>query len=328
MDWKTIHSATAKLDIQYSDPKEGSQDKNIEEVCRLRASFPSPIVAYLPPLHENVKQCEIEIVTPQNKTFQDVLKEGSPIVIFLPATGDEGFSMRRSLYSTPLARDHGISSILVQLPYYGKRRLPDQATYAMDKLQYYSGQSLAAVMEGNILVRWLREEQGFHGKIAFSGLSYGGSMAALANIFCKYSVASIAFVPANSPNDAYVEGEMARTVQWHMFPNGKQDASDLFTIMDIGKTSIREKDTPILPNEPKKVYLQISAVYDRYIPLKCADFMYYGMQQLRNLAYSKLIYIPGGHATGFVFYRKFYLEKIVEGIQLLDQYGSDNCDVA
>lgn len=43
-----------------------------------------------------------------------------PWVIHLAATGDEGFSMRKKHIAEPLL-ERGIASVILQIPFYGKR---------------------------------------------------------------------------------------------------------------------------------------------------------------------------------------------------------------
>ena len=54
-------------------------------------------------------------------------------MVHLAATGDEGFSLRREYIAKPLL-EKGIASVVLQVPFYGKRRYE----YVYKYMQEYS----------------------------------------------------------------------------------------------------------------------------------------------------------------------------------------------
>lgn len=195
-----------------------------------RATFLSPIADYLQD-HDHVRRVQVEIVVPAHLTFEKVIADKLPILIQLPATGDEGFSLRRRFVAKPLAEKLNMTSIIVQLPYYGSRRLPlENPSYALHQVEDTPKHSLAAVMEANALVNWLTRDLGFKGKLGITGVSFGGSMAALASeVLSAENVSSIAIIshiPANSPDDAYVAGALSLSVPWPTLSSRYQSHKD------------------------------------------------------------------------------------------------------
>jgi len=279
-----------------------------------RATFSSPIVDFLPN-QQNTQNVQVEIVVPAGASFEDLIQQGNSVVIHLPATGDEGFSLRRRYIAKSLA-DSGIVSIIVQLPFYGHRRLSTQKDSSLPLAEYMPKQSLAAVMETNAIIRWLTSSLGFSGKLAITGISFGGSMSALSSLYCKVPHAVIAHVPANSPADAYVDGYLSRSVAWHKFPDGKKLLYELLGLMDIAKEAkllISDKSAVI----PARTYIQITAMHDQYIPHFSAMKLYSQMQLLPNLKHVKLHLIPGGHGSAILIDYPFYLQCIHEGLEKL-----------
>jgi hypothetical protein len=63
-----------------------------------------------------------ELVVPINQEHRRL----RPRVIQLAGTGDHGFGGRRRSLALPLARDHGVASLILENPYYGPRKPKQQ----------------------------------------------------------------------------------------------------------------------------------------------------------------------------------------------------------
>lgn len=237
--------------------------KDGDDVLFARASFLSPIGDYLHH-HENVRRVNVQVVIPAKmKSMANILEMGripgndARVLIQIPATGDEGFYIRHMLLAKPLARDHNIVSFILQLPYYGERRRPEQTSYTLYEVDDTPKQCLAAVMETNALINWLtRAPNSFQGKIGITGVSFGASMAGLSSVVLDGEnvprIAVISHMPANSPDDAYVLGSLAHTVRFQTlappqsetdgqisktsdYERGKQKVHELLYTMDIAR---------------------------------------------------------------------------------------------
>ncbi len=240
----------------------------------------------------------------------------------LPATGDEGFKDRRYYFAEPLAERHGITSVLLLVPFYGMRRCASQDNPALQQVQNFAEQVLGAVIESNAIIQWLVCTMGHRGKIGFTGVSFGGSMAALGSIFCNVPHVSVPYIPANGPADAYVLGSLSKTVDWKLFDEGKKSVFDLLRFMDIGDCAvmIRENFSQVINwgKQPKRVYIQASGRHDRYIPIERGDKLYSHMKELPNIQYSEYIVLKGGHVTAFICHREIYLSMISRALELLE----------
>lgn len=252
-----LHNGSLAMASDFRLEEEWQHDG--DDVLYARATFLSPIGDYLHH-HENIRRVQVQIVIPASmKSLDDVLKAGREpnnnqrILIQLPATGDEGFFIRRFLLAKPLARDHGIVSIIVQLPFYGLRRRPEQSSYTLYEVDDMPKQSLAAVMETNAILNWLtRDPNRFQGKLGVTGVSFGGSMTGLSSVMMDGQnisrIAIIAHIPANSPDDAYVLGALSHTIAFNRlaptlsnavstdaYARGKQKVHELLYTMDIAR---------------------------------------------------------------------------------------------
>ncbi len=299
--------------LRVSQTNQGSGSKS-STISILRAAFQSPIAQFLPN-EEAIRQVNVEIVSPGNvASLEDIVAKGSDIVFHLPGTSDEGFQVRRKYFAQPLAQEFGITSVIMQLPFYGQRRLQSQKSPALTKVEYMLPQSVGAVTETIAVIRYLRDELNFKGKIGIAGLSFGGSMAALATVLSPYSVATVALVPANGPNDAFCQGIMSECVDWSHYPkNGREDVSRYLSMLDIRDYVEHGRDL----NGVKKVYIQISALDDHYIKLSAAEQLYRGMNKLRNLSHIEYHRLSGGHISAIVKDRQHYLQSIHKALSFL-----------
>lgn len=77
-----------------------------------------------------------------------------PIVILLAGTGEHGFTRRRHCMAYPLAK-LGIGSVLVEIPFYGRRKPAAQVASKLAHLTDLSLQGCAVIEESRALVAWL-----------------------------------------------------------------------------------------------------------------------------------------------------------------------------
>eukprot|EP01031_Cornospumella_fuschlensis_P038205 gene38205-46423_t len=340
--------ATTRENADNSLPPDVVIDDWVEEgnIRYANCRFTSPIAHHIVIKETKVCQAHIQIVIPASLTFEQVIKQGIPIAIHQPATGDEFFGMRRRYLAAHLAT-HNVASILLMHPYYGHRRASSQASSSLEYVYQMSEQCLAAVLDCNAVVNWLTRICQYRGKLIFTGISFGGSMAALASLYCSVEHAVVAYVPANGPKDAYVHGVLKYTVPFHLYAdmksenarfqeilehlssnngsrtNGQDMVDALLSPMDIAK-AVREicethRQSPHSPHIPRRVYIQLNARHDRYVPISRALHLYEHMSMLPGVVHKEFIDMEGGHVTAILFgSRGIYIDNIMRAIKLLD----------
>ena len=101
-----------------------------------------------------------------------------PFCIHLAGTGDHGFWRRKALLGRPLAKDHGITSVLLENPFYGDRKPKDQIRSKLFNVSDIFLMGGCLIAECIALLHWA-EREGF-GPLGLTGVSMGGHMASLA----------------------------------------------------------------------------------------------------------------------------------------------------
>ena len=159
------------------------------------------------PLPPESRTAFFELVLPRNSSRK------TPICIHFAATGDEGFARRRRALALPLLRD-GIGSLILENPYYGRRRPPGQHKKMLNRFSDLWAMGGAAVEEGRSLMQWLRRE-GYE-RLGVCGISMGGSMAARVAVLEEAPVAMIGCVTAHSASAVFTEGILKNYLAWEV----------------------------------------------------------------------------------------------------------------
>jgi hypothetical protein len=147
-----------------------------------RGAFLSPYTDL--PLPAESRTSFFELVLPPKASRE------TPICMHFAATGDEGFARRRHAFALPLLRK-GIGSLILENPYYGRRRPPGQHKKMLNRFSDLWAMGGAAVEEGRSLMQWLRRE-GYE-RLGVCGISMGGSMAARVAVLEEEPVAMKGF---------------------------------------------------------------------------------------------------------------------------------------
>lgn len=151
---------------------------------------------------------------------------GNPTVVHLAATGDHGFTRRETLFAVPLAREHGIGSVILESPYYGLRK---PAYQKGAKLRFVSDLLLlgrATIEETLFLLHWLRQNEGDDTKLGVSGLSMGGVHSCMIASLYPGDVALAPLLAPRSAASAYVRGALFHATGWNALMRDAKERSD------------------------------------------------------------------------------------------------------
>uniref|UniRef100_A0A1I7Y704 AB hydrolase-1 domain-containing protein n=1 Tax=Steinernema glaseri TaxID=37863 RepID=A0A1I7Y704_9BILA len=158
-----------------------------------------------------------EIVRPEVATaswrgiFPTNRREG--LVIHLAGTGDHSFFRREWGFADGLLKQ-GISSILLENPFYGSRKPSDQFRSSLSNVSDLFVMGASLIAECNFILSWARS-QGF-GPLAVSGVSMGGHMASLAASNCPVPVALVPCLSWSTAAPVFTEGALSGGVQWEI----------------------------------------------------------------------------------------------------------------
>lgn len=128
-----------------------------------------------------VATAHFQLVLPRDHRLGE---DSIPIGICYAGTGDHGFSRRRLLTAGPLLNQYRVASILIENPYYGFRKPPQQTRSSLFHVSdlYIMGKAL--ILDTLVLLHWCEKMK--LGPAILHGYSLGGHMASLA--FTKFVI--------------------------------------------------------------------------------------------------------------------------------------------
>jgi hypothetical protein len=186
-------------------------------------------------LNEESLQCHFRYVIPaaclareDAATSGDALTESDsagrapvPVALILACSGDQGFKWRDEHFATPLAKEHGVASIVVENAFYGARRPAQKKVRGaqIDAAADIVAGGLAVLPESTALLDWLTVDGGEGSGLArgvhqnarrcVSGISLGGIFGSLMACSCatRHPFDLVAVLPSPSAAEVYTKGE-------------------------------------------------------------------------------------------------------------------------
>jgi len=171
--------------------------------------FTTPVMNYLPEIcPAEIGQAHFQAVLPHDWSSSS----SRPVVLQFAGTGDHYFWRRRNLMALPLAKEHGVGSIILENPYYGTRKPRDQLRSSLHHVSDLFVMGACLIMESQVLLRWA-EEQGW-GPLCCHGISMGGHMASLAASAWPKPIALVPCLSWTSGSVTFCQGVMSRAINW------------------------------------------------------------------------------------------------------------------
>jgi Alpha/beta hydrolase domain containing 18 len=234
-----------------------------------------------------------------------------PVCVFLAASGDEGFGLRRFL-ARELAR-HGVGALLLENPYYGSRRPPGQRGPAVRTVVDLLLMFRATAVEATALMGWLLASG--HPKVGLSGYSMGGSIAAYAAAVFPLPVAVIPMAAAHSSAPVFTEGVLSALPDWEVLgrtTGGPEAARQrLSEVLSAASTTV----LPPLSN-PRRAIL-LAARQDGFVPSSAT------LRLLQHWRGAELRYLPGGHVSAFLTGRSAIIRAILDAFSRVEPLRLD-----
>ena len=262
--------------------------------------FISPASLFLP---EEVQTAYFAIIKPPGcKVFKG-------LVIHLAMTGDEGYSLRKYLMADDLCK-MGYASLLLMMPFYGRRRASKQSKHYIRTVEHYIKAAQASMLEAACLVRWARRE--YPGvPICVAGLSYGGAMAACAACLAQDPLSVVSAVGSDSAR-VLVTGLLSRQVCWASLARDRpgrtraQVAEELLAVLSarsVAALADALERRPAALRGGLRRAVCVSADSDAFIPPGDARALHAAMRRVVRLAgpgpesAAEVEWVPGGHAS-------------------------------
>jgi hypothetical protein len=256
-----------------------------------RGAFTSPFTDL--PLPAESRTSFFELVLPPEASRE------TPICLHFAATGDEGFARRRRTLALPLLQE-GIGSLILENPYYGRRRPTGQHKKMLNRFSELIAMGGAAAEEGRSLMQWLRRE-GYE-RLGVCGISMGGSMAARVAVLEETPVAMIGCVTAHSASAVFTEGILKNYLAWEVLNRELDGDGPAIALMRelLDLTDLR-RSPPL--RRPEAAFL-VAASRDAYIPPASAAMLH------AHWPGSTMRWLGTGHVGAFLFHRRDFLKAI------------------
>jgi pimeloyl-ACP methyl ester carboxylesterase len=256
-----------------------------------QGSFPSPFRRPGFPVESHTAW--VEMVLPRDWSPH------TPVCVHFAATGDEGFERRRNALALPLV-GHGIGSVILENPYYGRRRPPGQHSKMLNLFVDLWLMAGATVAEGRSLLDGLRRE-GF-GRLGVCGISMGGSMAATVAALWPEPLAVTALITPHSASAVFTEGLLKHYCAWDVLNRQLDGSGDAMTKMRefLDYTDIRRL-APL--RRPEAAFL-VGARADAYISRESVENVH------RHWPGSTLTWVESGPVGAFLFHRGLWVEAV------------------
>ncbi|KAL9959144.1 hypothetical protein ACROYT_G036234 [Oculina patagonica] len=212
-----------------------------KESCYItEGHFTSPLAQHFPGLlPKESETAHFQVIVPK-KWPENGRK---PACLHLAGTGDHHFWRRRNLMAKPLAKEHGIASVLLENPFYGVRKPKNQLRSSLLHVVDLFVMGAALILESLVLLNWC-ERQGY-GPLGITGISMGGHMASLA---CTAWPKPLAIVPCLSWSTAscvFTEGVMSKSCSWNILQqqlSNKDYRNNLLNYVPISGTTFTQFD--------------------------------------------------------------------------------------
>ena len=260
--------------------------------------FESPAEEFLP--NESKKVFIRKIMPLRNDA-------STPIVMQFAGTGDVGFSRRSFFLANPLAR-RGIGSILLENPFYGKRKPINQTSFYINNVSDLFKLAHAAVEEGRSLLKHFWDSG--HRKIALTGMSMGGQTSIFTGLYSPYPVAIIPCVTPHSPEPVFMDEVLSDSINWTAIsrdlPKNDNNA-ELYMRNLFSKFDMRNFPAPMDTN---LIHI-VAGKYDAYVPLHSAQLL------SKALGGSKFTLFNGGHIASVLFYSSKLRNIIIDTLKLI-----------
>ncbi|XP_025407461.1 protein ABHD18 [Sipha flava] len=180
----------------------------------LEGVFESPFSYYLPDIVPKESHlAHFQVILPKKWPTKNV----KPICLHMAGTGDQYYWRRRTILANPLVKEAGIGSIILENPFYGKRKPINQVRSILCNVSDIFVMGGCLILESLVLFHWC-ERQGF-GPIGVTGLSMGGHMASLAAASWPKPIVLVPCLSGTTASGVFTEGAISCAIDWDLLEN-------------------------------------------------------------------------------------------------------------
>jgi pimeloyl-ACP methyl ester carboxylesterase len=225
-------------------------------------------------------------------------------VVWLAATNDEGWTMRRNV-ALPLARE-GITSLLLENPYYGARRPHGQRRADLATVVDQATMNGATILEARALLDGLARD---HAKLVVAGFSMGGQMAALVATSHSGPLGTVAIAAGETAVPIFLEGVLSRAVHWDVLAReaGSLDRARAQLAAVFEAASLGKRPPPSKP----EAALIVAGERDGYVSADSVERLH------AHWPGSELRWLPAGHASSYLFHKEAWRQAVRDSFRRL-----------
>jgi len=198
--------------VNKTHPITITKDEKWSDHRRIEGQFRTPFADYLPHLLPPESQTAyFQAILPLKEANQGRLK---PICIHYAGTGDHFFWRRRRLMALPLLKERGVSSIILENPFYGLRKPKEQFRSSLQQVSDLFVMGAALILESIVIMNFC-EREGFSPIIAH-GISMGGHMASLGATVWDKPIGLVPCLSWTSASLTFTKGALTGAINWDL----------------------------------------------------------------------------------------------------------------
>ena len=200
------------------------------------------------------------------------------LCLLVAAWNDHGYATRGRLADELL--EHGIASLLLEIPYYGSRRVVAPANSPIPTVADFARMGLGTVTEGRALLHHFRGDY----RMGVSGYSMGGNIGALIGATAGFPVAMAPLAASHSPGPVFLDGVISHGIDWEAL-GGRDQAARLRQTLSAASVL----DLP--PPSWTEAAVLVAGRSDGFVPREATVALH------NHWPGSELRWQRGGHAT-------------------------------
>jgi len=197
--------------VSSNYPVEVVKTKEDSNSVTLEGVFQSPLSYYLPNIVPKESHLAyFQVLLPKKWPSKDV----KPMCIHMAGTGDQYYWRRRAMLAKPLLKEASIGSIILENPFYGKRKPINQVRSILCNVSDIFVMGGCLILESLVLLHWC-EREGF-GPLGVTGLSMGGHMASLAAASWPKPIVLVPCLSGTTASGVFTEGAISCAIDWNL----------------------------------------------------------------------------------------------------------------
>jgi len=285
-------TAPARIEVHWEGPW-----RTDERVCVRDGKFETPHFAeHLP---RAVRTAYFRLMLPRSHS-------APPVYVHLATTGEEGYAAREKYAGLPLARS-GVGVLMLESPFLGRRRPPEQATTRVDLVADLLLDGGCAVEEARAVLSWLRAEG--YARLGIVGISKGGHLAAMAGVQVPFDIAIVPLVAPHSGVPVFTQGLMSRLCDWSALRSAQYDCSDVRErLRELRRFTSVERLQPPRPGCP---VMAVAATSDGFVPRTSSEALQ------GHWPDAKFQWLSGGHVSSIALRKPLFRRTMLEAIHAL-----------